>query len=185
MRFITSHDKPRDPWHAIIGDDGPMVTLTPAPHSLLTLLQWRGVRSHWPLAMPVGVLLGNDVEVTEIANDLPLLSLVALQFPKWTDGRAYSQARVLRSRYRYAGELRATGEVLVDMLPLLQRTGFDAVAMRADQSREVAERALGFFPGHYQGDALDNRPLFALPPGAAEALAHPPVREFVGDGDAI
>ena len=185
MKFIEPHSKPRDPWHTIDGDDGPMVTLTPAPYSLLTLLQWHGVRNHWPQDMPVGVLLANDVEVSETAADLPRLALVALQFPKWTDGRAYSQARVLRSRYRYAGEVRATGEVLVDMLPLLQRTGFDAVAMRADQSRAAAERALGFFPGHYQGDALDNRPLFALPPGAAEALAHPPVREFVGEGDAI
>ena len=163
MKFIDPRDKPRDPWHTIDGDDGPMVTLTPAPFSLLTLQQWRAVRSHWPEGMPVGVLLANDVEVTEIADDLPRLALIALQFPKWVDGRAYSQAKVLRSRHRYAGQIRATGEVLVDMLPLLQRTGFDAVAMRADQSRDAAERALGFFHNFYQGDALDNRPLFALP----------------------
>jgi uncharacterized protein (DUF934 family) len=181
MKFISPHDKPRDPWHTIDGDDGPMVTLTPAPFSLLTLLQWRGVRSHWPQAMPVGVLLANDVEVTELVDDLPRLALVALQFPKWVDGRAYSQARLLRSRYRYAGEVRALGEVLVDMLPLLQRTGFDAVVMRADQSRDAAERALGFFRGHYQGDALDNRPLFALPPGTVEARES----EFVNAGASI
>ena len=141
MKFIDPRDKPRDPWHTIDGDDGPMVTLTPNPFSLLTLAQWRGVRAHWPEGMPVGVLLANDVEVTEIAQDLARLSLVALQFPKWVDGRAYSQARLLRSRYRYAGQVRAVGEVLVDMLPLLQRTGFDAVVMRADQSRDAAERA--------------------------------------------
>ena len=185
MKFIDPHTKPRDPWHAVIGDDGPMVTLTPAPHCLLSLLQWRGVRSHWPAGMPVGVQLANDVEVVEIATDLPRFALVALQFPKWTDGRAYSQARELRSRYRFSGEVRATGEVLVDMLPLLQRTGFDAVAMRADQSREAAERALGFFPGHYQGDALDNRPLFALPPEAVAAASHAPVHEFVDEGGSI
>ena len=181
MKFINAHDKPRDPWHTIDGDDGPMVTLTPAPFSLLTLLQWRGVRSHWPDGMPVGVLLANDLEVTEITDDLPRLSLIALQFPKWVDGRAYSQARLLRSRYRYTGQIRAVGEVLVDMLPLLQRTGFDAVTMRADQSRDAAERALGFFNGHYQGDALDNRPLFALPPGTLEARE----REFVNAGASI
>ena len=181
MKFIDSRDKPRDPWHTVDGDDGPMVTLTPMPFSLLTLLQWRGVRSHWPEGMPVGVLLANDVEVTEIAGDLPRLALVALQFPKWVDGRAYSQAKVLRSRYRYGGEVRALGEVLVDMLALLQRTGFDAVVMRADQSRDAAERALGFFRGHYQGDALDNRPLFALPPGTVEARES----EFVNAGASI
>jgi len=181
MKFIDARDKPRDPWHTIDGDDGPMVTLTPAPFSLLTLLQWRGVRSHWPDGMPVGVLLANDVEVSEIAADLPRLALVALQFPKWIDGRAYSQGRLLRSRYRYTGQVRAVGEVLVDMMPLLQRTGFDAVVMRADQSVDAAERALGFFNGHYQGDALDNRPLFALPPGASNA--HEP--EFVNAGASI
>jgi uncharacterized protein (DUF934 family) len=181
MKFISAQDKPRDPWHTIDGDDGPMVTLTPAPFSLLTLLQWRGVRNHWPAGMPIGVLLANDVEVTEIADDLPRLALVALQFPKWVDGRAYSQAKLLRSRHRYTGEVRAVGEVLVDMLPLLLRTGFDAVVMRADQSRDAAERALGFFRGHYQGDALDNRPLFALPPGTVEARES----EFVNAGASI
>ncbi len=185
MKFITSHDKPRDPWHTLNGDDGPMVTLTPAPYCLLTLLQWHGVRSSWPAGMPVGVQLANDVEVAELAADLPRLALIALQFPKWTDGRAYSQARVLRSRYRYAGQVRATGEVLVDMLPLLQRTGFDAVVMRADQSVDAAERQLAFFPGHYQGDALDNRPLFALPAEQVAALSHAPVHEFVDEGGAI
>jgi len=181
MKFIDSRDKPRDPWHTIDGDDGPMVTLTPMPFSLLTLLQWRGVRSHWPDGMPVGVLLANDVEVSEIADDLPRLALVALQFPKWVDGRAYSQGRLLRSRYRYSGQVRAVGEVLVDMVPLLQRTGFDAVVMRADQSVDAAERALGFFDGHYQGDALDNRPLFALPPEARRGREH----EFVNAGASI
>ena len=181
MKFIDSHEKPRDPWHTVDGDDGPMVTLTPMPFSLLTLLQWHGVRSHWPEGMPVGVLLANDVEVIEIVADLPRLSLIALRFPKWVDGRAYSQAKVLRARYRYTGQIRAIGEVLVDMLPLLQRTGFDAVAMRADQSRDAAERALGFFRGHYQGDALDNRPLFALPPGTVEARE----REFLNAGASI
>jgi uncharacterized protein (DUF934 family) len=83
-------------------------------------------------------------------------------------------------RYLFAGEVRATGEALVDMLPLMKRTGFDAVVLRADQSLEAAERALRFFPGHYQGDAVERRPLFARPPG--EAMAN---EEFVQGGSAI
>jgi hypothetical protein len=71
------------------------------------------------------------------------------------------------------------------MVPLLDRTGFDAAVLRHDQSIDVAERALGFFPGHYQGDVHDNRPLFAMPPGTADALAHPPAREFMHDGAGI
>ena len=158
MKYIDTH---HDQWHTITGEDGPMVTLTPAPHSLLTFLQWHAVRAHWPEGMPVGVSFGNDEDIEALKDDLPRLSLVALHFPKWVDGRAYSQARILRSRYRFAGEIRATGEVLVDMMPLLKRTGFDAVVLRADQLREAAERALTFFPGHYQGDVEDNHPVFA------------------------
>jgi uncharacterized protein (DUF934 family) len=96
-------------------------------------------------------------------DDLPRFALIALQFPKWTDGRAYSQARLLRARLRFQGEVRATGEVLVDMLPLLHRSGFDAVLMRADQSLDSAQRALRFFAGHYQGDVHEPRPVFARP----------------------
>jgi uncharacterized protein (DUF934 family) len=96
------------------------------------------------------LLLDNHADVLALGADLHARSTVVLQFPKWTDGRAYSQAVLLRGRLRYAGEIRATGEVLADMLPLLRRCGFDAVQMRADQSLETAHRALGYFDTHYQ-----------------------------------
>lgn len=182
MRFIDPHT---DPWHALGGEDGPPVSITPTPHLLLDLAQWHAARAAWPAGMPVGVTLANDGDVEELADDLPRLALVALRFPKWVDGRAYSQARLLRSRWRYGGEVRATGEVLVDMLPLLARTGFDAVLLRHDQSRDAAERALAFFRGHYQGDVRDNRPLFAKPPGTAEALTRQDPKDFVNEGASI
>jgi uncharacterized protein (DUF934 family) len=116
-------------------------------------------------ALPQGdgvITLANDAEIIDLLPRLHKLTLIALQFPKWTDGRAYSQARLLRARYRYRGELRATGEVLVDMLPLLERTGFDAVQLAEGQDQAAAERALQFFDrGHYQGDVQQPRPLFA------------------------
>jgi uncharacterized protein (DUF934 family) len=182
MKFIEYH---KDPWHTLGGEDGPAVCINPVPHLLLDLPQWHAFRAQWPAGMPVGVSLGNDSDVEDIAADLPRLALVALHFPKWVDGRAYSQAHLLRSRYRFKGEVRATGEVLVDMLPLLQRSGFTAVQMRADQSLEAAQRALTFFPGFYQGGVDDPLPLFAKPPGTAEALARAPVHEFVNDGASI
>ena len=133
----------------------------PGPHRLLTLVQWQAVRDAWPTDVPVGVLLPNTADVEELAADLPRFALVALEFPKWVDGRAYSQAHVLRARLRYAGQVRATGEVVVDMMPLLQRSGFDAVVLREGERQSSAERALGFFPQHYQGDVLQPQPLFA------------------------
>jgi uncharacterized protein (DUF934 family) len=158
MKFI---DPQNDRWQLVNGEDGPQSHPSPAPHRLLTLEQWHAVRAEWPQGVAVGVILPNDADVEGLAEDLPRLALVVLNFPKWVDGRAYSQARLLRSRYGFKGEVRATGEVLVDMLPLLQRTGFDAAQLRADQKLESARRALGFFGGHYQGDTVHAQPLFA------------------------
>ena len=158
MKFIDTH---HDQWHRAAGEDGPVPHPSAAPNLLLTLEQWHAVRDTWLAGLPVGVALANDFDVEELVADLPRLALIALQFPKWVDGRAYTQARLLRVRYRFAGEIRAVGDVLVDMLPLLARTGFDAVQLRGDQHRDAAERALTFFPGHYQGDVSEPRPHFA------------------------
>jgi uncharacterized protein (DUF934 family) len=101
--------------------------------------------------LPEGALLfDNHANVLARAEEVAKASTVVLQFPKWTDGRAYSQAVLLRGRLRFTGEILAVGEVLADMLPLLRRCGFDAVQMRADQKLETAQRALGFFSTHYQ-----------------------------------
>ena len=163
MQFITHASQ--DPWHAAGGEDGPQPHPPARAYSLLTLEQWHAVRETWPADVPVGISLANTVDIETLAADLPpnlvRIGLVVLHFPKWVDGRAYTQARLLRARYRFQGELRATGDVLVDMVPLLARTGFSQAQLRADQKLDVAQRALGFFPGHYQGDVLQPKPAFA------------------------
>jgi len=157
MQFIDSN---LDPWQTPGSEEAPAAPFAPAANLLLELTQWRSLRTDWPAALPVGLKLANDADVEGIAADLPRFALIALHFPKWTDGRAYSQAHLLRARYRFAGEVRATGDVVVDMLPLLQRSGFDAVVLRGDQSLDIAKRTLGFFPAYYQGDVLVTRPHF-------------------------
>jgi uncharacterized protein (DUF934 family) len=154
MKFI---DRSTDAWQLVPDVDA----IAPAPHRLLTLAQWEAARDTWPVDIQVGVLLANTVDVEGLCADLPRIALVALEFPKWVDGRAYSQAHVLRARLRFAGEIRATGDVVVDMMPLLARTGVDAVVLRDGERRSSAERALTFFPAHYQGDVLQPQPLFA------------------------
>jgi len=161
MKFIdANHDR----WHEVTADDSLVAVPAAEPYSLLTIAQWQAVRDAWPVDAPVGLIVPNDVDIESVVADLPRLQLVALRFPKWVDGRAYSQARLLRMRFAFQGEIRATGEVLVDMLPLMARTGFDAALLRADQSLATARRVLGFFPeGHYQGDVRQTRPRFARP----------------------
>jgi uncharacterized protein (DUF934 family) len=158
MKFISSHT---DTWHRVGGEDGPDPHPKAGANRLLTLEQWHAVRDTWPADLPTGVVLPNTLDVEDLAADLPRLALVVLQFPKWVDGRAYSQAHVLRARLRFQGELRATGDVLVDMLPLLARTGFDAVQLRHDQHETTARRALALVTDHYQGDVVQTRPLFS------------------------
>ena len=164
MKFIdTNHDR----WHEVTADDSLVAVPAAEAWSLLTVAQWQAVRAAWPAELPVGLIVPNDVDIETVVADLPRLQLVALCFPKWVDGRAYSQARLLRMRWRFAGEIRATGEVLVDMLPLMARTGFDAALLRADQSLANARHVLGFFAeGHYQGDVNETRPRFARPAAA-------------------
>lgn len=181
MKFINGQ---KDPWRTLGGEDGPAAFIDPRPHLLLTLEQWHAFRAQWPDGMPVGVMLDNDIAVRAIAADLPRLALVQLSFPKWMDGRAYSQAHTLRMRYRFGGEVRATGEALVDMVPLMSRSGFTSVVLRADQSLDAAHRALTFFPGHYQGGVDDPLPLFAKPVGTGDALARAQ-EEFLNAGASI
>jgi len=155
MRFI---DASEDRWQTVCDQLVP-----PTGPVLFTLEQWASHRDAWPRDRAAGVSLPNTADVEALGADVQRWALIVLQFPKWTDGRAYSQARLLRTRLRFGGEVRAAGDALVDMLPLLQRSGFDAVQLRSDQSVSAAQRALRFFAGHYQGDVTERRPLFARP----------------------
>jgi uncharacterized protein (DUF934 family) len=108
--------------------------------------------------LPEGAqVLDNTQDVLALADQLRQQNTLVLQFPKWTDGRAYSQAVLLRSRVHFKGELVAVGEVLADMLPLLRRCGFDAVQLPADQSVAAARRALGFISTPYQRVLAERR----------------------------
>lgn len=105
----------------------------------------------------LGVRLPNDVPPDALAADLARLSLIVLSFPKFTDGRAYSQARLLRGRLGYKGELRASGEVLRDQLLFMQRCGFDAFAVPERALDEDWLAAFREFDVFYQ-PAEDRRP---------------------------
>jgi uncharacterized protein (DUF934 family) len=132
--------------------------LPPAPigWTLLDTLSMNFITSTQTL--PANTLhLPNDADVLARADELRGATTLALHFPKWTDGRAYSQAVLLRGRVRYTGRLVATGDVVADMAPLLRRCGFDAVQLRADQRVETAQRALGFFSSHYQHTLAERR----------------------------
>ena len=103
--------------------------------------------------------LANDADPREAALDG--IHTVQLQFPSFADGRAFSQAFLLRRRLGFAGQIRATGDVLIDQLAQMQRTGFTQAVLRADQSVEHGRQLLAQYDAYYQGDAVDTHPLFA------------------------
>jgi uncharacterized protein (DUF934 family) len=120
-----------DPWRAL-ADDEPVPE---APRLIISCARWLKERDTLAaLPAQLGLRLPNDVAIAKLAGDLARFALIVLDFPRFTDGRAYSQARLLRGRYGFTGELRAGGEVLRDQLLFMRRCGFDAFA--------VGERAL-------------------------------------------
>jgi uncharacterized protein (DUF934 family) len=126
---------------------------------------------------PIGVLWPNDRRVAELAPWLDRLSLVALVFPKFRDGRAYSQARLLRERYGFRGELRATGDVLRDQFQFLIRAGFDAFEVKKPADAGVFAQAASRFSVFYQ-PAADGR-VSAMRRRLQTSNASAPVREAV------
>ena len=108
----------------------------------------------------LGVWLDAGEEIEEIADQLDNFQVIALNFPAFTDGRNYSNARLLRDRYKFTGELRAIGDVLRDQLFSYQRVGFDAFALRADKDPVDALKAFEEFSEVYQASTDQPLPLF-------------------------
>lgn len=109
---------------------------------------------------PLGVWLDAGEGPEVLTGDLDKLSVIGVNFPKFTDGRSYSSARLLRERYGYTGEIRALGDVLYDQLFAMRRCGIDAYALRADQNLEKALAGFTTFSETYQAAVDQPLPLF-------------------------
>ncbi len=110
------------------------------------------------------------VNVIELTNDedprtrqLDGVDRIDLSFPKFTDGRAFTQAFLLRRRLGFKGEIRATGDVLIDQLVQMQRSGFSAAVLRDDQNLNFAQAQFERYQAFYQGDAVTTQPHFNRP----------------------
>nr|WP_174862588.1 DUF934 domain-containing protein [Comamonas jiangduensis] len=112
-----------------------------------------------PTASTATVLvLANDTNVLDV--NLDGITQIDLHFPAFTDGRAFSQAYLLRRRLKFAGDIRATGDVLIDQLVQMQRTGFSSAVLREGVDAADAQRQFERFGGYYQADAVNPLPPF-------------------------
>jgi uncharacterized protein (DUF934 family) len=121
---------------------------------IVTLARFQGERETlFAHHAPVGVRLASSENPITLKPDLPRLAAVVLEFPKFRDGRPFSWARMLRTRYDYKGEIRAVGDFLPDQLAFMARTGFDAFEVRQDLTLAQFHRAMGEITAPYQPSA--------------------------------
>lgn len=157
MRIIENREVVEDRWRRV-ADDEP---LPPEGDLIVSLARWRAERDAL-IAHPgrIGVRCPGETEPEELVPDFAHLSLVALELQKFTDGRAYSTARLLRERHGFRGQLRAVGNVLRDQLFYLHRVGFDAFELTEGKSLEDALSAFDDFTVWYQPAADEPEPLW-------------------------
>jgi len=154
MPLIKNKRVAADSWRHV-DDEAPLPT---DGDVIVSLARWQGEREALRgRNAPLGIRLRSDEDAGAIADDLAYFDLVALEFPQFKDGRAYSTARLLRQRYGYTGELRAVGEVLYDQLRFMQRCGFDAFEYAGKLAAEEALAAFDEIDIVYQAAADQQR----------------------------
>ena len=151
-----------DSWHLFErGSKGELPEVPARGDVIVPLALWLARREGF-LAYPgkLGVWIDANEGPEALAGDVQRFPLIAVNFPKFGDGRGYSIARLLRERYGYKGELRAIGDVLHDHLYFMEQCGFDAFALREDQDAQEALSAFDTFSDSYQTTVLRPVPLF-------------------------
>lgn len=158
----------------VVNDDWTVLRLTetdtvdsiavPAGKTLVPLQVWQQQKTHLLARQTaeknIGIWFASDEQAKELGDDLQHFEVIAIDFPKFADGRGYSIAFNLRTRFHYQGELRAIGDVLRDQLFYMQRVGFDAFATREDKNIHDALKGLSDFSEQYQTSVDIKQPLF-------------------------
>ena len=140
--------------------ESPETVSVPAGQQIVPLQVWLAQRTTLAARNDVGVWLASDERAEQLKEDIANLSLIAIDFPAFSDGRGYSIAFNLRTRLGYDGEIRAIGDVLRDQLFYMQRVGFNAFATREDRSIEDALKGLTDFSDVYQTSWDQKMPLY-------------------------
>jgi uncharacterized protein (DUF934 family) len=158
MPLLESGKSVADTW-TIAADDAAVDGGTPAIVSFARLKSDQGLAGH---NGKLGVSLPSDTKIEELEPYLGQLDLVALEFPKYRDGRGFTLARSLRERYGFKGEIRATGNVLPDQYDYLRRCGVDTVSLPDDADMMAWGKALSLYDVAYQASITDDAPLSLL-----------------------
>ncbi len=162
-QYILDGRIQNNPWQLVSAEDCESA-VPEARHLIVPLSIWQEHREELlQRDGPLGVCLEPGEEPADLAHDLDQLAVVAIHFPRFADGRGYSYARELRTRYHFEGEVLATGDVLRDQMFYLRRCGFNAFQPREDRNIEDVLAGLSDFSVTYQGDVHDPRPIYRRP----------------------
>ena len=155
---------------AIVDDEWEVIRLSetqipdsvaiPTGKCIVPIVLWKTQRDLLITRSDIGVWFASDEQAKDLGDDIKHFALIAIDFPKFADGRGYSIAYNLRTRFSYHGELRAIGDVLRDQLFYMQRVGFNSFATRADKNIHDALKGLTDFSENYQTSVDQKNPLF-------------------------
>jgi uncharacterized protein (DUF934 family) len=162
MMIIKNKTIVADDWSVLrlAETDTPESVVVPAGKVIVPLKVWQAQRAALQARAELGVWLGSAERAEALQSDLDKFAVIAVDFPKFADGRGYSIAYHLRVRLGYQGELRAIGDVLRDQFFYMQRVGFDAFEPRADKDIHQALKGLSDFSVTYQASSDEAQPLF-------------------------
>ena len=153
-----------DSWQTLVLNEGETAesVALPAGDVIFPLAVWQARKTEIVSCHKrIGLLLQPDDRVEDVAGDLEYFIVIAVNFPKFVDGRGYSTASLLRQRYHYQGELRAVGDVLHDQLFFMKRVGVDSFALKDGKNAEYAlAAAFTVFGDAYQGATTQPQPAF-------------------------
>jgi len=161
-KIIKNSTVVNDDWSVLRlqeGDAAETVAI-PVGKTLVPLKVWLAQKPVLMHRADIGVWFASDERVEDLQDDVAKFSVIAVDFPKFGDGRGYTIAYRLRERSGYRGELRAIGDVLRDQFFYMQRAGFDAFAVRADKDIHEALKSLKDFSITYQASTDEAQPLF-------------------------
>jgi uncharacterized protein (DUF934 family) len=161
-KLISTKAVMDNPWTVMKQSTGPeILQAVPGKNFIVPLQFWRLYQEELhDYDGNIAVWLDSNERVEQIADELEALPLVALNFPVFSDGRSYTNARELRQKYNYSGEIRAIGDVLRDQLYYMAQCGFDSFEIRYDQDAELCLGAFDDFKTGYQSTILEPTPLF-------------------------
>ncbi len=145
MQLIKNKQISQDNW-TYTDDDAPLK----ADYNIVSVARWQNERKELSLASHLGLRLESDIIIEEIVADLSHFQLIELFIPVFTDGRAYTHARLLRSRYGFTGDIRVSGDFMRDQVFYLNRVGVSSFELNDQDNVQEVIQAMGDFSVEYQ-----------------------------------